>query len=122
MRPTGCLTPRAATASAKSSTSSSRRGPSRASRTRANLRDREPAARRMRRVNQLRSLHYEDGLHNHALVGTPAAVAERLMALKHEIGLSGILAELNCGGLIPHEQVLTAMQLLCEVVKPRFAA
>jgi alkanesulfonate monooxygenase SsuD/methylene tetrahydromethanopterin reductase-like flavin-dependent oxidoreductase (luciferase family) len=88
----------------------------------AKLVDPETAARRMRRVNQLRSLHYEDGLHNHALVGTPAAVAERLMALKHEIGLSGILAELNCGGLIPHEQVLTAMQLLCEVVKPRFAA
>jgi alkanesulfonate monooxygenase SsuD/methylene tetrahydromethanopterin reductase-like flavin-dependent oxidoreductase (luciferase family) len=88
----------------------------------AKLVDPETAARRMRRVNQLRSLRYEDGLHNHALVGTPAAVAERLMALKHEIGLSGILAELNCGGLIPHEQVLTAMQLLCEVVKPRFAA
>ena len=88
----------------------------------ARLVDPETAARRMRRVAQLRSLRYEDGLHNHALVGTPAEVVEKLMALKHEIGLSGILAELNCGGLIPHEQVLTAMQLLCEVVKPRSAA
>jgi alkanesulfonate monooxygenase SsuD/methylene tetrahydromethanopterin reductase-like flavin-dependent oxidoreductase (luciferase family) len=83
--------------------------------------DPETAARRMRRVNQLRSLRYEDGLQNHALVGTPAAVTEKLLALQQEIGLSGILAELNCGGLIPHEQVLTAMQLLCEQVKPRFA-
>jgi len=32
------------------------------------------------------------------------------------------LAELNCGGLIPHQQVLTAMQLLCEEVERRFAA
>jgi alkanesulfonate monooxygenase SsuD/methylene tetrahydromethanopterin reductase-like flavin-dependent oxidoreductase (luciferase family) len=88
----------------------------------AKLVDSETAARRMRRVNQLRSLRYEDGLHNHALVGTPAGVAEKLMALEHEIGLSGILAELNCGGLIPHEQVLTAMRLLCEAVKPRIAA
>jgi alkanesulfonate monooxygenase SsuD/methylene tetrahydromethanopterin reductase-like flavin-dependent oxidoreductase (luciferase family) len=88
----------------------------------AKLVDPETAARRMRRVDQLRSLRYEDGLHNHALVGTPAGVAEKLMALKHEIGLSGILAELNCGGLIPHQQVLTAMQLLCEEVKPSFAA
>jgi alkanesulfonate monooxygenase SsuD/methylene tetrahydromethanopterin reductase-like flavin-dependent oxidoreductase (luciferase family) len=87
----------------------------------ARLVDPETAARRMRRVNQLRSLRYEDGLHNHALVGTPAAVTEKLLALQQEIGLSGILAELNCGGLIPHEQVLTAMQLLCEQVKPRFA-
>jgi alkanesulfonate monooxygenase SsuD/methylene tetrahydromethanopterin reductase-like flavin-dependent oxidoreductase (luciferase family) len=88
----------------------------------ARLVDPETAARRMRRVNQLRSLRYEDGLHNHALVGTPAQVAERLERLRHEIGLSGLLAELNCGGLIPHRQVLTALELLCGEVKPRFAA
>jgi alkanesulfonate monooxygenase SsuD/methylene tetrahydromethanopterin reductase-like flavin-dependent oxidoreductase (luciferase family) len=88
----------------------------------AKLVDPETAARRMRRVDQLRSLRYEDGLHNHALVGTPVAVTEKLSALKQEIGLSGILAELNCGGLIPHQQVLTAMQLLCEEVKASFAA
>ncbi|MGA7262807.1 MAG: LLM class flavin-dependent oxidoreductase [Stellaceae bacterium] len=88
----------------------------------ARLVDPETAARRMRRVDQLRSLRYEDGLRNHALVGTPEAIAERLRTLRREIGLSGILAELNCGGLIPHQHVLTAMQLLCEDVKPRFAA
>ena len=48
----------------------------------ARLVDPETAARRMRRVDQLRSLRYEDGLHNHALVGTPAMVAERLSALR----------------------------------------
>jgi hypothetical protein len=42
--------------------------------------------------------------------------------LQAEIGLCGILAELNCGGLIPHDRVLAAMRLLCEAVKPRFAA
>jgi alkanesulfonate monooxygenase SsuD/methylene tetrahydromethanopterin reductase-like flavin-dependent oxidoreductase (luciferase family) len=88
----------------------------------ARLVDPETAARRMRRVNQLRSLRYEDGLSNHALVGTPAQIAERLHALRQEIGLSGILAELNCGGLVPHQQVLTALQLLCKSVKPRLAS
>ena len=88
----------------------------------ARLVDPETAARRMRRVNQLRSMRYEDGLRNHALVGTPDAIAQRLEMLRQEIGLSGILAELNCGGLIPHRQVLTAMQLLYEGVKPRVAA
>jgi alkanesulfonate monooxygenase SsuD/methylene tetrahydromethanopterin reductase-like flavin-dependent oxidoreductase (luciferase family) len=86
----------------------------------ARLVDPETVARRMRRVDQLRSMRY--GLHNHALVGTAEAIAERLKTLRREIGLTGILAELNCGGLIPHQQVLTAMQLLCEDVKPRFAA
>ena len=88
----------------------------------ARLVDPETAARRMRRVDQLRSLRYEDGLRNHALVGTPEAIAERLRTLRREIGLTGILAELNCGGLIPHQQVLTALKLLCEEVKPQFAA
>jgi alkanesulfonate monooxygenase SsuD/methylene tetrahydromethanopterin reductase-like flavin-dependent oxidoreductase (luciferase family) len=74
----------------------------------------------MRRVDQLRSMRYEDGLRSHALVGTPESVAERIETLRREIGLTGILAELNCGGLVPHRQVLTAMQLLCEDVKPRF--
>jgi hypothetical protein len=49
-------------------------------------------------------------------------IFEQLSNLQQEIGLSGILAELNCGGLIPHQKVLTAMQLLCEEVKPRFSA
>ena len=88
----------------------------------ARLVDPETAARRMRRVDQLRGLRYEDGLQNHALAGTPAQVAERLERLQQEIGLSGILAELNCGGLIPHRQVLTALQLLCAKVKPCFSA
>ncbi len=87
----------------------------------ARLVDPETAARRMRRVDQLRNLRYEDGLQHHALVGTPKSIAERLSALRPEIGLSGLLAELNCGGLIPHENVLAAIQLLCKEVKPSFA-
>jgi len=87
----------------------------------ARLVDPETAARRMRRVDQLRSLRYEDGLRDHALVGTPAVIVEKLSRLQQEIGLSGVLAELNCGGLIPHRRVVTAMELLCKEVKPSFA-
>jgi hypothetical protein len=55
------------------------------------------------------------------LIGTPDTVAEKLKALQGEIGFCGILAELNCGGLIPHKDVVNAMRLLCEEVMPRFA-
>ena len=54
------------------------------------------------------------------LVGTPDEVAERLRSLQDELGIDGILAEINCGGLVPHRQVMTALQLLCQEVKPRF--
>jgi hypothetical protein len=47
-------------------------------------------------------------------------VATRLKGLQERIGFDGILAELNCGGLIPHERVMNALRLLCEEVKPRF--
>jgi hypothetical protein len=40
--------------------------------------------------------------------------------LQEELGLNGILAELNCGGRIPNERVLNAIRLLCEEVMPRF--
>jgi alkanesulfonate monooxygenase SsuD/methylene tetrahydromethanopterin reductase-like flavin-dependent oxidoreductase (luciferase family) len=88
----------------------------------AKLVDPETAARRMRRVHDLRRRTYEDALHANVLIGTPETIADKLKALQAEIGLSGILAELNCGGLIPHDKVVNAMRLLCEQVMPRFAA
>jgi alkanesulfonate monooxygenase SsuD/methylene tetrahydromethanopterin reductase-like flavin-dependent oxidoreductase (luciferase family) len=88
----------------------------------ARLVDPETAARRMRRVEQLRHLDYDVALRSNALGGCPATIAEKLRSLQAEIGLSGILAELNCGGLIPHDRVLAAMRLLYGAVKPRFAA
>ena len=86
----------------------------------ARLVDPATAARRMQRVRQLRSRSYEEALDANVLIGTPDTIAGRLKSLQAEIGLSGILAELNCGGLIPHAKVLSAMRLLCEAVKPGF--
>jgi hypothetical protein len=54
------------------------------------------------------------------IVGTPARVIDRLEQLRGELGLNGILAELNPGSLIPHARVLEALRLLCQEVMPRF--
>ncbi len=58
-------------------------------------------------------------LQGRAIIGTPEAVADRLMTLQQQLGLAGILAELNYGGLVPHERVMRSLQLLCEEVQPR---
>jgi len=55
-----------------------------------------------------------------AALGTPQQVVDRLSELREKLGLSGILAEMNCGNRIPHQQVLTSLQLLCEEVIPKF--
>jgi alkanesulfonate monooxygenase SsuD/methylene tetrahydromethanopterin reductase-like flavin-dependent oxidoreductase (luciferase family) len=72
------------------------------------------------RAERLRTLTYADVLRGNVLVGTPQSVGEKLRQLQDQIGFDGILAELNCGGLIPHERVLNALRLLCQEVMPRF--
>jgi alkanesulfonate monooxygenase SsuD/methylene tetrahydromethanopterin reductase-like flavin-dependent oxidoreductase (luciferase family) len=87
----------------------------------ARLIDPETAARGMPRVRQLREVDYDEAISTNALIGTPEMIASRLRTLQMEIGLCGILAELNCGGLIPRDRVVNAMRLLCEAVKLCFA-
>lgn len=47
-------------------------------------------------------------------------VTDRLGQLQRDLGLDGILAEMNCGMHIPHGQVNNSLRLLCETVIPRF--
>jgi alkanesulfonate monooxygenase SsuD/methylene tetrahydromethanopterin reductase-like flavin-dependent oxidoreductase (luciferase family) len=75
---------------------------------------------RAERLNRIENLTYDEALGGQVLVGTPDIVTQRLRSLQDELGIDGILAELNCGGLIPHEQVMTALHLLCQEVMPRF--
>jgi alkanesulfonate monooxygenase SsuD/methylene tetrahydromethanopterin reductase-like flavin-dependent oxidoreductase (luciferase family) len=72
------------------------------------------------RAEHLKNLTYDDALAGNVIVGSPDQVAARLKTLQDEIGFDGILAELNCGGLIPHDRVMNALRLLCQEVKPRF--
>src|SRR6266567_8142953 len=65
---------------------------------------------------RLQETTYEEALRDKIVVGTPDMVVELLRGLQQELGLNGILAELNCGGQIPHEQVRRCLQLLCEEV------
>jgi hypothetical protein len=54
------------------------------------------------------------------IVGTPTSVAMRLQYLTDKLGLNGVLAELNCGGLLDNEKVMRSLQLMCEEVAPCF--
>jgi alkanesulfonate monooxygenase SsuD/methylene tetrahydromethanopterin reductase-like flavin-dependent oxidoreductase (luciferase family) len=75
---------------------------------------------RAERLKRIETLTYEEALGGQVLVGTPETVTERLRELQDELGIDGILAEINCGGLVPHSRVMTALRLLCEEVMPRF--
>lgn len=78
----------------------------------------QAGAQRAAQGQQLQAVTYEQAQRDKIIVGTPGMVTERLLALEEELGLNGILAELNCGGLIPHERTMKSLRLLCEEVMP----
>src|SRR5436190_391902 len=75
---------------------------------------------RVERGQALQTISYEDVLRDKVIVGTPDSVAKRLQELIGKLGLNGVLAEPNCGGLIANEKVMRSLQLMCEQVAPRF--
>ncbi len=75
---------------------------------------------RAERGQRLQTIGYDEVVKSKIVVGTPAMVADRLGQLKEELGLSGILAELNCGMRIPAHQVLNSLQTMCSEVTPQF--
>ena len=78
------------------------------------------ADRRAATARRLETITYEQALQGTVLIGSPGWVADRLEGLREQLGLDGVLMELNCGGRIPHTNVMTALRLLCQEVMPRF--
>jgi len=85
--------------------------------TQAGVRAIEDRAARGRRLQEIT---WDEAVRDKIIVGTPEMVADRLLQLREELGLDGILAELNCGHRIPNDRIMNSLRLLCEKVMPRF--
>ena len=79
-----------------------------------------PADRRQRQAERMAALSYDDVLAKKVAFGTAAGVIERLAHLRDELGLDGIVAELNPGGRIPAELETRSLQILTHEVMPAF--
>lgn len=80
-----------------------------------------PSARRRAELEVVRALTYQDILRDKVIIGSPDTVAVRLAGLRDELGINGILAELNFGARIPAPAMMRSLQLLCQEVRPRLA-
>jgi alkanesulfonate monooxygenase SsuD/methylene tetrahydromethanopterin reductase-like flavin-dependent oxidoreductase (luciferase family) len=80
----------------------------------------DAADRRAATAAWLAGMTYDEALRGSVFIGTPDSVGDQLHALQDELGLDGVLLELNCGGKIPHPGVMEATRLLCREVMPRF--
>ncbi len=72
------------------------------------------------RADRLAALSYEEMLETKIAFGTAESLVDRFTQLKEELGLDGIVAELNAGGLIPEERVLRSLRIVTGKVMPAF--
>jgi alkanesulfonate monooxygenase SsuD/methylene tetrahydromethanopterin reductase-like flavin-dependent oxidoreductase (luciferase family) len=77
-----------------------------------------PPARRRARLEEVASLSYAEILETRVAFGTAAGLIDRLARLRDEVGVDGILAELNFGGLIPLDRMQRTLRMLTREVLP----
>jgi alkanesulfonate monooxygenase SsuD/methylene tetrahydromethanopterin reductase-like flavin-dependent oxidoreductase (luciferase family) len=80
-----------------------------------------PVDRRRMVAERMAALSYDDVLARKVAFGTAAGVIDRLNGLREDLGLNGIVAELNPGGLIPPELETRSLELLARDVIPALA-
>jgi len=71
-------------------------------------------------VQQLDDLTYDEILTTRVAFGTPQALVDRFAELRDDLGLTGIVAELNPGGLLPVEPMERTLRILTHEVIPAF--
>ena len=87
-------------------------------RARAGRADTGPAGPAEARVEQLAALGYDDILATRVAYGTASSLKERLAHLRDDLGLDGIIAELNPGGLLAMDQMRRTLGILTQEVLP----
>jgi len=79
-----------------------------------------PVERRVTQAKTLSALSYPDILETKVAFGTGPSLVDRFHQLREELGLNGVAAELNPGGLLPMEQEKRSLQIMTREVMPAF--
>ena len=79
-----------------------------------------PTDKRYQTAERLNTMTIDEAIQGSALIGTPDAVARKIESLRDDMGLDGVLVEINCGGKVEHAHEMEALRLLCQEVQPRF--
>jgi alkanesulfonate monooxygenase SsuD/methylene tetrahydromethanopterin reductase-like flavin-dependent oxidoreductase (luciferase family) len=79
-----------------------------------------PAERRRAMADRLADMPYAEILRTRVAFGTAASLIDRLIRLGDELGVNGIVAELNPGATLPQDQVKRSLRILTHEVIPAF--
>jgi hypothetical protein len=77
-----------------------------------------PVEFREGQARRLDSLSYDDILGKKVAFGTGASLVDRLGTIREQLGITGIAAELNPGGLLPFEREQRSLEILTQQVMP----
>ena len=80
--------------------------------------DTGPGERRRARLEKLDQMSYDEILSKRVAFGTASGLIERLGRLRDDLGLNGVIAELNPGGMLSMEQMLRTLRILTHEVIP----
>ena len=78
------------------------------------------AGLRQGRADRLATMTYEEMLETKVAFGSGPSLIDRFSQLKEELGLDGVVAELNAGGLIPEQAVTRSLEIMTTKVMPAF--
>ncbi|HJV54743.1 MAG TPA: LLM class flavin-dependent oxidoreductase, partial [Methylomirabilota bacterium] len=81
-----------------------------------------PADRRQMQAERMAALSYDDILARKVAFGTARGVIDRLAELRAELGIDGVVAELNPGGRIPPALEARSLDILTREVIPTLKA
>jgi alkanesulfonate monooxygenase SsuD/methylene tetrahydromethanopterin reductase-like flavin-dependent oxidoreductase (luciferase family) len=79
-----------------------------------------PAERRVAQAQRLEALSYDAILTTKVAFGSGPGLVDRLGTLKEELGVNGIAAELNPGGMLTPDQEIRSLRILLDEVAPKF--
>jgi alkanesulfonate monooxygenase SsuD/methylene tetrahydromethanopterin reductase-like flavin-dependent oxidoreductase (luciferase family) len=80
----------------------------------------DPANPRWMTSEGLMTMTYDQAIGGSVMIGSPEEVVRKIQALRDDMGLDGVLLELNCGGKVEHAHEMEALRLLCQEVQPAF--
>jgi alkanesulfonate monooxygenase SsuD/methylene tetrahydromethanopterin reductase-like flavin-dependent oxidoreductase (luciferase family) len=79
-----------------------------------------PVERRVAQAQRLSGLSYDDILTTKVAFGSGPGLVDRFTQLREELGVNGVAAELNPGGLLTPDQERRSLQILMREVMPAF--
>jgi len=74
-------------------------------------------AQRMRRIA---AAPYEQVLQERVVFGTPTELVDTFKGYQEELGVTGVVMEVNYGGQVPADRVINSLRLMSDEVMPHF--